>query len=681
MKKYLFITLSVMYSLFAIYPLNGCSKKILDNSEFDTLLPDVKEPEPPIIRETLKEREGWAIDTMDNGLIHYQFDKYVQTQTANQFVNVIELDLSNPDYELEFVSLADRDTLSAVAENRSAIIAINGTYEADASFIKANGNISSPITLTEGHLRFWKHEGAISYNAGTDLKIGYGTKEEYAQSSYSNIFSAAPMLVDDYKKVGEDFIGDVTGLNLNTLDYEDYRRHQGVRHPRTAVALTEDNKLLLITIDGRFEESAGMTAREVTQFLGKYFEPQYALNMDGGGSTTMYVKDKGFKGVVNYPTDNGVRDHYGQRGLRTFILVKKRDSDGQFAGGDGTEANPFLIETANHLQNIHSLDWSNNSASKPYYFKLASDINMEGRNWTPINNVDPYMKFLHFDGNGHIIKNLKVEDAGYGSLFGVLLGSVKNLGVVDANIKSTSGGGIIAGYVGLKGPNKPTGIVENVFTTGSVSGNDAVGGIAGNIGKPNGDALSKVVNSFSTASVIATNSGGSNSRAGGLVGILFEGGVLENGFSTGEILSNTSGGRGAGGIIGWADTKISNLIAYNPSIKNVGDGLNGRISANMGQVGGIIAQGENCWAAEDVKLYKNEELVPSSAYNTGEVTERNSSFDGETKSKAFLSDIDNYQNELGWQMGSQGPWAYSLTEKGYPILQWLFLRGDYEDFY
>src|SRR5690606_31268971 len=159
--------------------------------------------------------------------------------------------------------------------------------------------------------------------------------------------------------------------------------------PRTAVALTEDKKLLLVTIDGRFPESAGMTAKEVTQFLANYFTPQHALNMDGGGSTTMFIKDKGFKGVVNYPTGNEKRDHYGQRLLRTFILVKKKNNDSQFAGGDGTEADPFLIANANHLQNMHSLNWSS-TKTNPYYFKLTADIDMIGRSWIPLNSADPY---------------------------------------------------------------------------------------------------------------------------------------------------------------------------------------------------------------------------------------------------------------------------------------------------
>ena len=59
------------------------------------------------------------------------------------------------------------------------------------------------------------------------------------------------MLIDNNDPVGLNFTGNVEGMDLNKLDYEDFRRHQGVRHPRTAVALTEHKKLLLITVDGR----------------------------------------------------------------------------------------------------------------------------------------------------------------------------------------------------------------------------------------------------------------------------------------------------------------------------------------------------------------------------------------------------------------------------------------------
>lgn len=676
MKNYI----TYLFFLFLL-PVSFACEKIKDNSNYDNILPEIKEPAPPQSNETLKDTNGWKIDTLSKGLIYYKFDKYVQTQSANQFVNVVEVDLMNSDYELEFVTLSGRDSLSSVAKNYDAVIGINGTYERDASFIKSHGNVISPITLSEGHLRYWKHEGAIFYNSGSDVKIGYGTKEEYAQSPYLNIFSAAPVLIDDYKKVGEDFIGDVSGINLNSLDYEDYRRHQGVRHPRTVVALTENKKLLLVTIDGRFSESAGMTAKEVTGFMANYFSPQYALNMDGGGSTTMFVKDKGTQGIVNYPTDNGVRDHYGQRLLSTFILVKKKSGDSQFAGGDGTKSNPYLIANANHLENMHKLNWSN-TESKPYYFKMIDDVNMAGRDWLPLNNADPYARYLHFDGDGHVIQNVTVGKSSYGSFFGVLLGSCKNLGLVNVDVESSNGAGAFAGYLGLKSPNIPekTGILENCFSTGKVTGTDAVGGLIGNLGKPNGNAISSVSNSFSTATVLSTNKGSGNSRAGGLVGIVYDGGVVTNSFASGSVFSNTTTGKGAGGLVGWADNRLVSLVALNDTVSIAGDGNAGRISAAMGSVGGAIMQGENCWALDKLIVLKDGNAVPSGNLVTGEVTTSQGAYDGETKSASFLGDINNYQSVLKWEIGPGKTWASKMHE-GKPILQWLFLRGDYESFY
>ena len=69
-----------------------------------------------------------------------------------------------------------------------------------------------------------------------------------------------------------------------------------------------------------------MSAKEVTEFLVEYFNPRLALNMDGGGSTTMYIKSSGESStdVVNYPTDNSRYDHYGQRRLSTHILIKRK---------------------------------------------------------------------------------------------------------------------------------------------------------------------------------------------------------------------------------------------------------------------------------------------------------------------------------------------------------------------
>lgn len=277
-----------------------------------------------------KEREpqngdkGWIVRQLDGDkLVWYSFrgEKF----GAQQFVNVLSLDLNCKDYELDFAVLNRGDSLSSVATKRDAVVAINGTYEWDASFVKAGGKVFSEITLPSDHLRYWKHEGAVAYD-GKKVKIGYGNKASYLKNPMPDIFSSSPMLIDNYKPVGAKFIGDISNIDIRKLPSEDYRRHQGVRHPRTVVALSRSNRLLLITIDGRSKNSAGMSAKETTEFLIEYFNPRHALNMDGGGSTTMYIKGSGesLTDVINYPTDNKRYDHYGQRRVSTHILVKRK---------------------------------------------------------------------------------------------------------------------------------------------------------------------------------------------------------------------------------------------------------------------------------------------------------------------------------------------------------------------
>ena len=72
------------------------------------------------------------------------------------------------------------------------------------------------------------------------------------------------------------------------------------RHPRTATCIDQQQEtLILVTVDGRRKNSIGMTLDQLAEYmlnLGCY----QALNLDGGGSTTMYIEANG--GVVNYPS-------------------------------------------------------------------------------------------------------------------------------------------------------------------------------------------------------------------------------------------------------------------------------------------------------------------------------------------------------------------------------------------
>jgi len=92
------------------------------------------------------------------------------------------------------------------------------------------------------------------------------------------------------------------------------------RHPRTALGLTGDGKLLLVTVDGRTEAGAGMTEQELAQHL-LYLGATDGINLDGGGSTTMWVKEMSVNGIVNHPSDNNKPDHHGERWVSDALLV------------------------------------------------------------------------------------------------------------------------------------------------------------------------------------------------------------------------------------------------------------------------------------------------------------------------------------------------------------------------
>ena len=86
------------------------------------------------------------------------------------------------------------------------------------------------------------------------------------------------------------------------------------RHPRTAVAKLKDGKFLMVTVDGRSEESVGMNLQELAEFLLELGAVD-AMNLDGGGSTTMFLDGK----IANKPSDKE-----GERKVSDAILVFPR---------------------------------------------------------------------------------------------------------------------------------------------------------------------------------------------------------------------------------------------------------------------------------------------------------------------------------------------------------------------
>ena len=282
---------------------------------------------------TRPEEKGWTISEVAPGLVYRQFSGSVAGIAQQVFV--ADWDMSKPGYALKFTYDPLGVPTSKVMKENDALVAMNACYEPSSVVLKVDGQVLSMMpnhTVMETGVPNWKSEGAVYTDGGSNVSIAYDGKGRtadeirafYAASTAPNIFSSAPMLIDDYAPVGESFAGFQN--DVSRLEYEDARRHQGVRHPRTAVAVTGDGHLLMVVVDGRRPGvSEGMSARELTRFLQANFNPRYALNMDGGGSSTLCVAGEGdpVTHVVNYPTDNKRYDHAGERRVTShFVLVK-----------------------------------------------------------------------------------------------------------------------------------------------------------------------------------------------------------------------------------------------------------------------------------------------------------------------------------------------------------------------
>lgn len=358
--------------------------------------------------------------------------------------------------------------------------------------------------------------------------------------------------------------------------------------------------------------------------------------------------------------------------LPIYVDVELNTDKPMFAGGDGTKDNPYTIQTAMQLDNMRFVDWYKVVENKQkVYFKLIDDIDLKGMDWEPVRSTAPYCHAI-FDGNNHIVKNMYSCGYAYASLFGVLCGSCKNLGLVDVTIESCGqGAGAFTGYVGMKDPlsESELGFIENCYSSGNVSATNAAGGIAGNIGKSFSGQSSYIKDCYSTCNVSATRGTSSGGYSGGIVGIVWNNGVLKNTYATGDI--NAVNGFGSGGIVGYSLNNIENCFAINTSITNASEGPIGRIAAKMIHNGTYQPQGINCFGADNIILDNGGTTIPPSHF---EMVNNNEPYDGITKTLAELQNPTTY-NGL-WDM--ENTWSFTGDCK-FPLLKWVCERNDCDD--
>lgn len=267
---------------------------------------------------SLLEREGWTTTQVYPGLKWHNFEGTDPVTSRPQKVNVIEADLSNPSLLFKFVYSNTDKKVSEMAGAQNALAATNASYGASQDgvvHIKTDGTVRRTIDASVEGYTAWKHKAAVWYDGVSAFGFyNYhsnvsASKAAYEADRHQNLYSSAPLLIEKGNKVN------LSGFGGNSASL----------HPRTVLAVTESRRLLLITIDGRLSTAKGMTCPEMQSFLGRFFAPEYAINMDGGGSTAMYVSGNG---IVNYPchgtaedAEDVTRDHTAERSLPSFFVI------------------------------------------------------------------------------------------------------------------------------------------------------------------------------------------------------------------------------------------------------------------------------------------------------------------------------------------------------------------------
>ncbi len=230
---------------------------------------------------------------------YFHFSDLFNTRES---VTVFDINLNNDNLKIGFPYVTTGSFLktSEGGESVGADAAINGSFfytdeGGPETFFMLKGEVITPNR--PGYPAYRTNVGFEVDENGSVSIVKRPTEGWQGIDAY-NLLAAGPLLVYDDKL-------------LDQLDKE----FNTERNPRTAIGITADNHLIAVVVDGRADQSSGMTIKE----LGKVMQALgcvRAMNLDGGGSSTAWVKEEG---VVNYPSDNDKFDHGGERAVATVI--------------------------------------------------------------------------------------------------------------------------------------------------------------------------------------------------------------------------------------------------------------------------------------------------------------------------------------------------------------------------
>lgn len=221
-----------------------------------------------------------------------------------------------PDSKRRLAFALAKDTLlptSELAQRTDALAAVNGSffdmkYNNPICYLRINGEevgINTPGKDDTINRKYYQYASIKLRNGKPKLFIPDSSRFAEQSRPDSNIMTAGPMLLWKGERVPQ----------------RDDRTFVTNRHNRTALGITADGTIILLTVDGRFKNIAeGLSLTELESVM-KWLGCVNAINLDGGGSTTMFVKGRPNGGLLTHPSDNNKFDYQGERPVSNAILI------------------------------------------------------------------------------------------------------------------------------------------------------------------------------------------------------------------------------------------------------------------------------------------------------------------------------------------------------------------------
>ena len=383
--------------------------------------------------------------------------------------------------------------------------------------------------------------------------------------------------------------------------------------------------------------------------------------------------------------------------IEKFIPVKV-----QVTVGNGAANSPFFVKDATDLAKIGSAEMPLN-----LYYKLTSDINMNGVNWTPIANGKDEGFTGSFDFNGHTISNLNlgssdgikfgglfatigsngkvangkfascVVEAGFdaaGVLAGVNKGQVLMVSADGCRVSDSKADAIVGGLVGINNGTITKSSIEN-STVEATANNGVAGGLVGVAEMPQASGQRpNITISYAKCNVSATKA------AGGLVGVA-SGALIENCYTGDETnsykLNAKSSNTYLGGIVGLFEYDEIGSAVYNSSIIDTYSVMDFEgTTNNKGAILGYSLNKNDTYSNEIAGNYYSKNLsgnVNKGVSNFDDATTEGTAVgvyertadDLKTKMETYYSYTDTTTNrKYSWQLGT----VWTVNDNAMPTL-------------